>query len=300
MSRPWASALHSPARFPFYETRSIDPRFVSLYDNTDDLGTGEGGCEEALALAESDTLNRMGPGNTAIGLAHLVRTCGLDLNNVAAVVPGNTAFAHALLRSSGCNVAPDDLFTDFTQAIIGGLYGARTFERAPSGVRHLMSVILPELDADRLRGLLPRVEPSWRNVIPEAALEGVRILLGLPKLRFVTIGAGDSPLGALALFPGSDVVLNVRGSSDSPMITVDTPRPRPTARETVLHYPMPTIISPSDVPWCAIAPMLRSGRVWDWVRRLRFDTHDANADAELERLATEALKRRLRAPAGLP
>ncbi len=124
------------------------------------------------------------------------------------------------------------------------------------------------------------------------------MLLGLPKLRFVTIGAGDSPLGALALFSGSDTVLNIRGSSDSPMISVDTPRPRPTSRETVLHYPMPTIISPSDVPWCAVAPMLRSGRVWDWVRRLRFDTLDANADVELERLATEALKRRLRARAG--
>jgi hypothetical protein len=35
--------------------------------------------------------------------------------------------------------------------------------------------------------------------------------------------------------------------------------------------------------------MLRSGKVWDWVRRLRFADDDPRADTELEKLATVAL-----------
>ncbi len=34
--------------------------------------------------------------------------------------------------------------------------------------------------------------------------------------------------------------------------------------------------------------MLRSGRVWDWVRNLRFEAGDPDADAKLEALALEA------------
>ena len=47
-----------------------------------------------------------------------------------------------------------------------------------------------------------------------------------------------------------------------------------------------------------VAPMLRSGRVWDWVRRLSFDDGDPDADVRLEALAIGALKKRLGAPAG--
>lgn len=269
---------------------SIDPRWASLYDNTNDAGMCSGELDDALGRAESETLSRMWPGNMAIGLARLIKSEGLRLDAAAGIVPPNTAFAHELLRSARGAPDPAGLVTDFTQAVIGGLYDSRTGAPVPPGVADLLTRAVPGFDADHLRGLLPTPVPSWRNTIPADALPAVRDLLGLPKLVSISIGAGDSPLGSLALLSGSDTVINVRGSSDSPMIVVDSPKPRTGPRETVLHYPLPTATCLGDSPWCVVAPMLRSGRVWDWVRRLRFPEGGPDADARLEALALEALR----------
>ena len=282
-----------PGVFAILRDGSTDPRFASLYDNTDDAGLCSGAFEELLATAEADTLNRFWPGNMVIGLVQLIRSRGLLLEETSALVPPNTAFAHELLRSAGHVPLPGSLPTDLTESIIGGLYDARTAEPLPSSVARLLEEALPGVDTERIRRLLPCAAPSWRNTVPSAALPAVRDLLGLPNLAAVSIGAGDSPLGALALCSGPETVLNVRGSSDSPMITIDLPRVRTTSRETVLHYPVPTVTAAGDPPWCAVGPMLRSGKVWDWVRRLRFPDDDPRGDTELEKLATAALKRRL-------
>jgi len=159
-------------------------------------------------------------------------------------------------------------------------------------VRALIAELLPQVPIDQLVDLLPRTAPSFRNVIAPGALPAVRELLGLPCLTGVSIGAGDSPLGTLALMGDRDTVVNVRGSSDSPMIVVDSPMPRTGPRETVLHYPLPSAARIADSPWCVVAPMLRSGRVWDWVRSLRYPAGDGEADAKLEALALEAFLRK--------
>jgi len=277
---------------------SVDPELASLYDNTDDAGLGEGGLEAEVARAEEDTLNRMWPGNMAVGLAHLVSSRGLVLEQTAALVPPNTAFAHALLRSVGTDVPSAELMSDLTETVIGGLYDARTLAPVPDSVAALLQRVLPEISPDHIRSLLPRPAPSWTNVVPKRSLPAVRELLGLPNLVSVSVGAGDSPLGTLALSPDRDTVLVVRGSTDSPMLMIDAPGPRSTPRETVLHYPLPSATCAGDPPWCAVAPTLRSGKVWDWVRRLRYPDPCESADTELERLAAEALKRRLTAPLG--
>lgn len=283
-----------PGTFPILNDGRIDPELVSLYDNTGDAGTSDGGFEELLGRAESETANRMSPGNTAIGLAHLVKSRGLDMRNVAAVALPNTAFAYGLLRAAGREVDPGALPCDFTQAAISGLLDITTSEWAPEGVVDLLRTVAPEISASRLRSLLPRPAPSWRNVAPEGLVPAIRELLGLAELRSVSIGAGDSPLGMLALESGRDTVINVRGSTDSPMLLVDRPRPRTTPREIVFHYPLPTARTLADPPWCAVAPTMRSGRVWDWVRGLGCEADHAR----LEAMAAAALKRRLRAPAG--
>ncbi|MGQ9454882.1 MAG: FGGY-family carbohydrate kinase [Armatimonadota bacterium] len=283
-----------PGNFVVLKDGSLDPRFVSLYDNTDDAVVCGGAYEDLLALAENCTLNRMWPGNMAVGLVHLVKTEGLDLENVLAVLPPNTVFSYALLQEAGAAVEATVLPTDFTQAVIGGLYDARVGAPLPKVVARLMEGCLARFDASRVRGLLPRAVPSWQNTVPSSALGNVRALLGLPSMRAVSVGAGDSPLGALALGADADTIINVRGSSDSPVLTVSEPEPKRGERETVLHYPMPTMASLSGSPWCVVAPILRSGKVWDWVRRLRFAGDDPEADAGLERLAGQALKRRLR------
>jgi len=287
-----------PGTFAILRDGLIDADLVSLYDNTDDVGICCGDFEEWLGSAEAGTLNRMGPGNMAIGLVHLIRSCGLKIDETVAIVPPNTAFAFGLLSEIGRPPQPSSLLSDFTETTIGGLYDARTGERAPDGVGRLLDRVLPEIGSERIRSLLPRAAPSWRNVLSDDAVAGAREVLGLPALRAVSIGAGDSPLGTLAFFPDSDTILNVRGSSDSPMIVVEGIRERMTPRETVLHYPMPTATTLADAPWCVVAPMLRSGKVWDWVRRLRFPDGDPHGDAELEKLARKALKRRLSAPSG--
>jgi len=105
-------------------------------------------------------------------------------------------------------------------------------------------------------------------------------------------------LGCLVLLSGPDTIVNVRGSSDTPALLVNAPRKRRTDRETVLHYPLPTAVSLGECDWCVVAPILRSGRVWDWVRNLRYPDGDAESDSRLEALAVRALKRRLRAPTG--
>jgi len=278
-----------PGCFTIARDGSIDPRFVSLYDNTEDSGICGEAFEDALGEAETDTVNRMWPGNMAIGLAALVKA-GMSLRDMGKIVPPNTAFAHELLRRAGSPADPAGLFSDFTETAISGLYDARTGAPLPAGVRALISRALPEVSMDQLLGLLPATAPSWRNVVPPEALAGLRELLGLPHLNAVSIGAGDSPLGTLALMGDRDTVINVRGSSDSPMIVVDAPRHRSGARETVLHYPLPTATKMSDSPWCVVAPMLRSGRVWDWVRSLRFPEGDVDADAKLEALALKSLR----------
>lgn len=279
-----------PGCFAILADGSTDPRFTSLYDNSCDEGICEGAYEDVLGEAERETLNRYWPGNMAIGLVHLVKSCGLSLDAAVKIVPPNTAFAWELLRSAGHQVVAADVVTDFTQAAIGGLCDSLTGEPVPPGVAGLLRLAAPEIELEHLRGLLPKLAPSWRNVVPEDAMGDVRELLGLPKLRSVSIGAGDSALGALALMSGRDTVINVRGSSDSPMVVIDAPKPRTGPRETVLHYPLPTATKLADSPWCAVAPMLRTGRVWDWVRRLRFADDDVNADARLEALALEALR----------
>jgi sugar (pentulose or hexulose) kinase len=295
-----------PGVFAILRGGSCDPRFASLYDNTDDAGACSGEFHELLASAEAATLNRMWPGNMAIGLVRLVKSRGLRIEDAAALVPANTAFAYELLGSAGRPVEPGSLPSDLTEAIIGGLYDASTGEPVPGPVADLLEQAVPKMDSERVRRLLPRAVPSWRNVVPDGAVTGVRDLLGLPEVEAVSIGAGDSPLGVLALCPGPETVLNVRGSSDSPMITIDLPHAvgppihrrlaggaKEGRRETVLHYPVPTVTAAADSPWCAVAPMLRSGKVWDWVRRLRFPDDDPHADAELEEQAKAALKRRL-------
>ena len=274
----------------------IDPQFVSLYDNTDDVGILDGDFEELLGYAEADTFNRMWSGTMAVGVAHLVKSANLRLEDARAVVPPNTAFAYTLLRMAGADVNTKELISDFTQTIIGGLYDPSTGLPVPRNVVNLLNAAVPGVDWNHLKDILPRAVPSWRNVVPENTILSIRNLLGLPKLQSVSIGAGDSPLGALALLESPDTIINIRGSSDSPMIIIDSPKPRNTQRETVCHYPLPTVRNLSDSPWCAIAPMLRSGKVWDWVRRLRFPDDSPNADMELEVLAINALKRRLRSP----
>ena len=287
-----------PGLFPILRIGGIDPDLVSLYDNTDDAGTGDPAFEELLGHAESETLNRMWPGNMAIGIVRLVGSAGLRLDDVAVLAPPNTAFACALLDEAGECLDPAELISDFTQTTISGLYDARTAAPAPPGVLDLLNRAVPGQRWEKLGDLLPRAEPSWRNVVPRNSLGAVRVLLGLPKLEAVSIGAGDSALGALALSAGPDTIVNVRGSSDSPAVVVESPRKRTTSRETVLHYPLPSVTSLKDSPWCVVAPMLRSGRVWDWVRALRFPEGGVQADRELEALATDALKRRLRSPEG--
>lgn len=274
-----------PGCFAILKDNSVDPRFASLYDNSDDAGLCDGSHEDILGTAEADTLSRMWPGNMAIGLLALVRA-GLNLNEARGIVPPNTAFAHQLLRSAGGS-GLTSLCSDFTQTAISGFYDAHTGESMPPGVAALADEF-----TDRLKTLLPASVPAWRNTVASEALEGVRQLLGLPHLKNVSIGAGDSPLGALALMADRETVVNVRGSSDSPMIMVDKPRPRAGTRETVLHYLLPTATAMADSPWCVVAPMLRSGRVWDWVRSLRFPTGGEAADAELEALALSAFRAR--------
>lgn len=277
-----------PGCFAIMRDGSFDHRFASLYDNRDDAGMCAPEFEEALGRAELETINRMWPGNMAIGLAHLVNSEGLRIGDVGKIVPPNTAFAYELMRTAGHRPDVESLFSDFTQATISGLYDSRTGEAVPAGVAGL--VAKAGLDADMVRSLLPTPMPSWRNVISAEAMPEARKLLGLPELVSVSIGAGDSPLGTLALMADRETVINVRGSSDSPMIVVDSPKPRMGSREMVLHYPLPTATSLGDSPWCVVAPMLRSGRVWDWVRRLGFDDGDAGADAKLEALALEAAR----------
>lgn len=287
-----------PGIYAVLNDGSIDSRFVSLYDNTDDAGACFDGCEEVLARAEQDTLNRIWPGDMAVGLMHLIKSCGLRLEDTSALLPSNSAFAYSLLRTAGRITAAGDIPSDYTQTVISGLYDAESGESMPEGVGEMMRFLLPNVSTEDLRKRLPKTAPSWRNIIPQDAVAAVRELLGLPNLRSVSIGAGDSPLGSLALFIDSDTITNVRGSSDSPMIVVDAPRQRRTPRETVLHYPMPTVIKPSDSPWCVVAPTIRSGKVWDWVRRLCGVEDDPQFNLRLEHKALEALKRRLNAPAG--
>lgn len=285
-----------PGVFAIGHDGTVDPGLVSLYDNTDDCGVCSGQFDELLARAESETLSRMWPGNMAIGLVSLLKSRCLRLEDLSALAPPNTAFANELLRAVGQPAEPGGLFSDFTETLIGGLYDSRTAEPLPPGVIELIKAALPGLEIERLRRLLPRAEPSWRNVVPDSALPAVRDLLGMSHLESVSIGAGDSPLATLALLPDEDTVLNVRGSSDSPLIVVDAPRSRTGPRETVLHYPLPTVTSAVDSPWCVVAPTLRSGRVWDWVRRLRYPDGDPNGDSELEELASAALDRRAQYP----
>ena len=266
----------------------IDPQFVSLYDNTDDAGICTDDFDAALALAERETLNRIWPGSMAGGLAHLIKSRGLRLDKVRRIVPPNTAIACQLLRSAGCMPDPSALFSDFTQTTVSGLYDARSGAPVPKHVGDLLLRAVRGIDLDRLKTLLPNAAPAWRNVVPAGCLDAVRKLLGLPELRSVSIGAGDSALGTLALIGDRETIINVRGSSDSPTMLVDAPRPCTCRRETVLHFPLPTATCLGDSPWCVVAPMLRSGRVWDWVRNLRFAADDPEADAKLEGLAREA------------
>lgn len=289
-----------PAVFPILSDGRIDPGLVSLYDNTDDAGLCDPEHEDLLARAESETLNRMWPGNAAIGLAHLVRFRGLRLADTAAIVPGSSAFVHTLLRSAGRPAKPSAVQADFSQSAISGLYQVSSGDPVPPGVAALLQNAIPDLDTAYLRRLLPQTAPSWRNALPEDAAGGVRQLLGLTRLRAVSIGAGDSPLGVLALMSGPDTIINVRGSSDSPLMNVPYPRPRTGARETVLHYPLPSAATLADPPWSVIAPMLRSGRVWDWVKGLRYAPDDTAGDRELEAMALSGLKKRLRSRPGSP
>lgn len=284
--------------FPVFRDGSIDPWRVSLYDNTDDAGICEGRYEEALAKAEADTLNRMAPGNMAIGLLNLIKNRGLRLDEVAAVLPPNSAFAYALLQAAQKSVYPASIYADYTQTLIGGLYDIRTGQPIPSGVESLLHEVLPDIDLRHLKALLPVPQPAWRNLLDAESVDAARDLFQLPNLTAISIGAGDSPLGALALLPGADTVMNVRGSTDSPLMMIDHPVHRNTPREVVFHYPLPTAKSVSDSPWTVVAPTLRSGKLWDWVRHLRFSSNDPNADIQLEAMAIDSLKRRLRAPEG--
>lgn len=288
-----------PGTFVFTSLES-DPPYCVLYDSTQDAGLLSGGFEEELADAERGTLNRTWPGSMSVGLVHLMRDAGLKLDGLAAVVPPNTAFAHALLRKAGYLTDPLALGSDFTQTIIGGLYAAPQAAPLPESVRQMLRAAIPGLDTTRLEALLPQARPAWTNAVPGQALYRVREYLGLPALEAVSIGAGDSALAVLPLCPDSDTVADVRGSSDTPVMLVSFPQPVECGRERLLHYPMVTAADTRTALWCGAAPILRTGRVWDWVRRLRFDGSDTAADTELERLAVEALVRQLSSVGGKP
>lgn len=178
-----------PGAFAISRDGSIDPAWASLYDNTDPAGMMDPEFDELLGRAEEDTLNRMWPGNMVVGLAHLVKG-GLRLDDVSAFVPPNTAFAYQLLKSAGQVVPYGELFSDLTETTISGLYDSRTAEALPASVENLLSKAVPGLDLDHLRALIPKTQPSWRNVIPEHSVGAVRSLLGLPHLNSVSIGAG--------------------------------------------------------------------------------------------------------------
>lgn len=287
-----------PGTFPVSLSDEINPGLVNLYDNTEGAEIFEY-TDDLLAGAESAAMNRMGPGNMVMGLIRLIKSCGLNLSNTAAVVPPNSAFCHALLKSAGCSVNPKNLFSDFTETVIGGLYNAGDFSPMPDAVKMLFDAALPEVNTDSIKSLLPKAMPAWKNILPPEAAADVRELLELPNLISVSIGGGDSSLGALALYPDSDTILNVRGSSDSPMMAVQSTRPRTSPRENLLHYPAATAKDPES-PWLVVAPMLRSGKVWDWVKGLRFDRFDGNGNIELEKMAMLALKQKLRSPQNSP
>lgn len=279
---------------------SFSPQAVSLYDNTEDAGLCADENSSLLAEAERETLCRMWPGNMALGLASLVALGKLNLRDAAALLPPNAAFAWQLFADSGAAAQFWKPISDFTQTAISGLYSVPELRPVPNGSARLLAA-RGISDGELVASLLPRPAPAWRNVVDADALPGVRALLGLPALRAVSIGAGDSPLGCLAVMPDSETVINIRGSSDSPVVLVDAPVPAAAGqRETVLHYPMPTAASPLKCVWCVVAPMLRSGRVWDWVRNLHSAGTSEDADSALESLAAAALKRRLSAPESSP
>jgi sugar (pentulose or hexulose) kinase len=282
-----------PGVFPIFQAASIESSLVSLYDNTDDAGVAELS-DELIARAEAEIANRVWSGNMIVGLAHLVKNRRLDFDQVRAIVPPNTAFAYSILIEAGIQIDPADLVSDLTQCAIGGLYDIKTGDPMPPGVAELLCALAPKISSKQVRSLLPKLAPAWRNVLSPESVEPVRKLLGLSDLKSVSVGAGDSALGALALVRGRDTIVTVRGSTDSPTLLVDSPDSHPQRRENLLHFPLPTATSLTDSPWCAVAPTLRSGKVWDWVKVLGGGVDDTR----LETLATEALKRRMRAPKG--
>ena len=283
-----------PGTFAVLQDGSISPDWASLYDNTDDAGASSAKFETELGDAEAEVFNRMSPGNMAIGFANLIKNRGLVQKNAPAVVSCNSAFGHSLLRSSGLQADPHGTVIDFTQAAISGLYDPKTGGAVPQAVEKLLNAIAPEVDCGLLREQLPAAAPAWRNVLPEESVAAVRKFLGLPGLKAVSIGAGDSPAGVSVLAGDPDTIINVRGSSDTPILVVDSPRRRTGPRETVFHYPSAASKSFDDSPWHVAVPMLRSGRVWDWVKALGGVTDDS----VLENMAKDALIRRLRSAPG--
>ena len=109
--------------------------------------------EKELGRAEADTFNRVWPGNVAVGLLRLAASGGLDFGKLSAIVPPNTAFAHTLLRMAEFSQDPAQLFSDFTQTVISGLYDARTGSPLPQGTLDLLAAAAPDVRWDRLRAL---------------------------------------------------------------------------------------------------------------------------------------------------
>ncbi len=279
-----------PGTFPILSNGNIVPDLVRLYDDADDAGILSGTYEELLGKVENATLNRVWPGCMLIGISSLVKCEKLDLSSLSAIVPPNTALAYQLLRMSSFDVSIRTLFSDFSQTAISCVYDARSFEPLPDECLELFNFIDSEIEWRKLKWLLPATRPSWRNIVPGEAMESVRKLSGLPNLKSISIGAGDSALGNLALSFNKTRIINVRGSSDTPIIIVNKLNKKECRRETLLHYPLPSMHTLNYSNWCAAAPMLRSGRVWDWVKALRYSPDDAHADCELEELAIKSAK----------
>jgi hypothetical protein len=170
-----------PGLFPLGGDGRFLPEHAVLYDNMTDDGLL---ASHALALrdAERVSLSRMWPGNMAIGLARAVRAGVAQPQTWAAALPPNAAFLHALLLEAGADMQTS-VSTDYSQAIIGGLYA---YHRAEGRLdpTHSVAVLQALCDGDAAgfhATLLPPAGPSWANNPPHSGLHRGRALPWTPR-----------------------------------------------------------------------------------------------------------------------
>ncbi len=278
-----------PGTFPILDDGKVKASAVRLYDNQDvgALDVNDG----VPPIVEHTTANRVWPGTMLAAVCSLLESGQLNLSDTAAILPCNTAFAYTLLSRAGCCPDPRALPSDFTNTVIGCLYDAHSYKPVPEPVAHLIKNVTGSDAGDSLSRMLPRAKPSWTNVIDDECVSRVASLLDLPRLQAVSIGCGDSALGTLPFAARSNQIVNVRGSSDTPIATIDHLRQAGSRRENVLHFPTAYCADPGRDHWHVAAPILRTGRVWDWVKSLRGGEGELDADSRLETLAREAFLR---------